>query len=217
MNKKYIDIIYIKRGIEVELVKLYDKVMADKRFNHHGPSMMQRKEEVIWLLEVIGKSSLDEVIEFGSMAGGNLVMLSELVRDGGTVLSIEPELEMSLKVDIVMEYIGNKCLVHHKVYTTDSNIIEILGDRPSNNLVMIDALHETRAVLSDFDLAVKIIDREDTWHGYIAIHDIVKPKVAVAWRKIKEIMPSTLEFICEESLRYGADSDRWGGIGIVKL
>jgi cephalosporin hydroxylase len=197
---------------------LFDKVAADTRFNPGGgPSIMQRKAELVWLLEIVrAQSEITAIVEFGSLFGGNLVAMSSILEDQGAIISVEPEFEGKLRTDLVEEYLGGKYKFVHMKDTTDrEDLWEYIDPADDKIMIMIDSIHTKDAVLHDFSVATMILD----YGGYIAIHDLVKSGVAEAWNNIKERCPTHLEFISEESEHSRATSgdDGWGGIGVVRF
>jgi cephalosporin hydroxylase len=212
----------------IDLGDLYDRVANDRRFNESGPSIMQRKDEILWLLDVVGRPST--CVEIGSLHGANLVMLSTMLDSRGELVSVEPEFEAPLNIDIIKDYLleikkdrgYNIYLEHIKLATTSDKFEDEVGYilRRPMTFVMIDALHTEEAVLTDFDIIKRLLKNG----GLIAVHDIVKGGVRRAWEKIKSESDANsneecIEYLSPETLTsYSYSGDEgWGGIGLCKI
>jgi len=197
----------------MDYADLFDKVSGDTRFNDTGPTIMQRKDEIIWLLELVNMhGGADTAIEIGSLHGANLVLLGQVAR---SVISIDPELEGSLKIDVVREYIGDR-VRHYKIGTGDPDIVNVVNqgrDPDPLVVVVLDAVHKKDEVIRDFGIATILAP-----NSIIAIHDIVKSEVKEAWAIIKRAHSMYLECVSEDSKRSKqlSGDEGWGGFGVIR-
>ena len=111
-------------------------------------------------------------MEIGSAAGGNLCMLSRLLKEDGELISIEPELYMPLPKDII-QYIMEPIKLHHikglsKDESTVNEVINILDGRKLD-ILFIDADHAYESVRGDWDAYHDLVNSP----GAIVFHDII--------------------------------------------
>lgn len=165
--------------------------------------IQQDCNELLWFLNNARTylQNVNLILEIGSLYGNNLCMLSRLLNDTGTIISIEPELEYKSSLDdiLVKEVISPIELKVFKYTSKDAFTLvkEFLGERKINSF-FIDGDHSYEGVKYDFETYSPFVNSP----GIIGIHDIMrKDSVGKFWEEIKSTFPNSLE--CLSSVGIG--------------
>lgn len=184
-----------------------------------GIPPLQERQEIIWAIDIANAYCDDFaiIVEIGSWQGGNLVMLSHLLKKDGLLISIETEQEIKLEVDIVKEITGID-VYHIKKASgkASADLAYYLNGRPID-LLFYDAGDRYEDIRDDYNIYSPLIRDGGLW----MMHDISRvgggPRF---WDEISKdrpcasmVVPKSEEFIknCERAGKHA----RHTGIGIL--
>lgn len=139
--------------------------------------LLQLRAEILWALGIASEYLGDAVgvaLELGSWTGGNLVLLSKLLRDDGVVIGVEPGLNVPLMVDKVAEMISPVQLVHVPYKSCTPPALVMVADTLQKagrgiDVLFIDASHLYENVSRDYQVYSPFVSTP----GVIMFHDIV--------------------------------------------
>lgn len=179
----------------INIERIFD--FAKKNFNKPIP-FWQIKEEFIILMEILQKRKPKYILEIGTAGGGSLFMLSQVIENDGTLISIDlpngqfgggyPKSRITLYNSFAKT--GQKIeLIRQDSHSLESlkRVKMTLKDNELDFL-FIDGDHSYEGVKKDYELYAPLVKKS----GLIAFHDIVKgsPKnvggVPVFWKELKE-------------------------------
>ena len=155
-------------------LEFFDRVQKDL-------TLLQTKEEIVWFLNCV-RNFLHEpsnILEIGSYAGGNLCILSQLLANGGTLVSIEPELNMLVSIGTVREIVAPVNVIHIKGRTNDNGVYEQAESLGTYDVIFHDGDHYTLA--EDYRYSSLLKER-----GIFGVHDIGwKDEPRISWLAIR--------------------------------
>lgn len=152
---------------------------------------LQLRAEILWALDIASIYLGDEAkvaLELGSWTGGNLVLLSKLLRDDGVVIGVEPGLNVPLMVDKVAEMVLPVRLVHvpHKSRTPQAltSVADALQEAGRGiDVLFIDASHRYENVSQDYQEYSPLVSTP----GVIMFHDIVgNSGSSIFWNELRQ-------------------------------
>lgn len=153
--------------------------------------LLQLRAEILWALGMASEYLGGEAkvaLELGSWTGGNLVLLSKLLRDDGVVIGVEPGLNVPLMVDEVAEMISPVQLVHvpHMSCTPQALVLvaDALQEAGSGiDVLFIDASHSYENVSRDYREYSPLVSTP----GVIMFHDIVgNSGSSILWNELRQ-------------------------------
>jgi len=178
--------------------ELYD--LLDKFNKYHIKiSLMQTKSEFIYLLKLLKKRKIKNILEIGTADGGTLFFFSKIIDRNGYMISVDlPGNRFNRfpdwKIPLLLSF---KC-GHQKLFiirsdshqlSTYNKISKIIKDHGKLDLIFIDGDHSYSGVKKDFLLYKNLISK----NGIIAFHDIAKKgdhnlvgDVPKFWNELKE-------------------------------
>jgi hypothetical protein len=185
--------------------------------------IFQKKEEILWALDRIRnyfRHPLDIIIESGVCAGGNLCMLSLLLKPTGIIIGIDPDIDRAdANEDLVNEIMVYNARIQHLYWIRKSfqeamqDIVDIIGDRKID-LFEHDSIHTQEQLILELSNIAPIMNRPSA----VMVHDIVygmrnnhgyKDPLYKYWNSLK------LNWSYEEK-RVKCDGDFYG-IGLIYL
>ena len=187
--------------------------------NEAGIPPLQERQEIIWAIDIARDycKEFAVIVEIGSWQGGNLVMLSYLLKEGGLLISIEPEYEVKLEVDKVRMITGVELYHIRKASQNAFADLAYYLDGRLIDLLFYDAGDEYKDIKADYAIYTPLI-RDG---GLYMMHDISRvgggPKF---WSEISKdrpcasmVVPKSAEFI--QNCKRAGKHARHTGIGIL--
>ena len=122
-------------SVEDKLNLMYCRVVDTIGTNH------EREEIIPALLDAAGYlGKIHIILEIGSYRGGNLPIYSVVLEENGTLISMDPMIQILLEVDVVNSLIAPLRLIHVNGYSTEASTLEevrnILHSRKINFLMI---------------------------------------------------------------------------------
>jgi predicted O-methyltransferase YrrM len=199
------------------------QVWMDALWRSHFFRPLQKRSEILRLLERVRESKPETILEVGAAGGGTTFLLAQAAAPGANIITLDLSFNKSRQSAVNCFALAGQhmtCLKHDSQTMDARRAVEASLKGRALDLLYLDGDHSYEGVKADFKLYSPLVRRG----GMIVFHDIVEDYrtrygietksyvggVPRFWSEIKSAHPSVEELIEDEAQDgYGIGVLRW--------